>query len=89
MESPRIPGRFKPRLEARLDQLGEGHQLVVLLEREANEGDDVGQHAAGRSVDLCAVERLVGLPQLLGGPTIGRTPDGMCQFLDLFERQPL
>ena len=62
----------EPGAVALADELGIGHELVLLVERDPHEGDEVGQHPLARAAHLRAVERLVGLPQPLGRPPVRR-----------------
>ena len=60
------------------------------MDGEADEGDEVCEDAfAARAFDLRLLQRSIGLPELGFVPEVGRLFDGVGEFLDVFERQPL
>jgi hypothetical protein len=65
------------------------HELAVLMEREPDERDDVGENALSGAVHLRAVERFVSGPELCGCPLVRRSADRVRELLDLLEREPL
>ena len=79
-----------PALEPRPHALGVGHQLVVLVQREAHEGHDVGeQPLARRPAHLVLLQQLVGPPQDLRRPRARRGLDRRGQGLDVVVAQPV
>ena len=80
----------QPGFEVGVDALGEWDEFVVLMDGEADEGDEVGQDAfRGGSFDLGLIESGVGLPELGFGPEVRRFLDRVGQFLDVFEPERL
>ena len=80
----------QPRVEVSVDLLGEWHQLTVLVDGEADEGDEVCENTlAARAFDLRLLQCRIGLPELGFVPEIGRFFDGVGQILDVLEPQPL
>ena len=80
----------QPRFEVRVDALGEWDEFVVLVDGEADEGDEVGQDAfRGRAFDLGFIEGGVGLPELGFGPEMRWFLDRVGQFFDVFEPEGL
>ena len=80
----------QPRFEVRVDSLGEWDEFVVLVNGEADEGDEVGEDALrGRAFDLGFIEGGVGLPELGFGPEVRRLLDGVGQLFDVFEPEGL
>ena len=68
----------QPGFEVRIDALGEWDEFVVLVNGEADEGDEVGEDAfRGRAFDLGFIEGGVGLPELGFGPEVRRLLDGV------------
>ena len=79
----------QPGVVALADEVGVGDELVVLVERDADEGDEVGEDALAGAAHLRAVELLVRLPELLGRPLVRRPADRLGELLDLAEGEPL
>ena len=79
----------EPGVVALADEVGIRHELVLLVERDADERDEVGEDALAGAAHLRAVELLVGLPELLGRPLVGRPADRLRELLDLAEGEPL
>ncbi len=76
----------EPGAEALADELGVRDELLVLVERDAHERDEVGEHALAGAAHLRAVERLVRLPQPLGRPAVRRPLDRLRELLHLARR---
>ena len=72
-----------------VDIFAERVQVALLVHGEAHQRNQVGEDALPRAAHLGAVERLVGLPEAVGGPGPRRALDGFRQFLNLLEREPL
>ena len=79
----------EPGVVALADEVGVGHELVFLVEGDADEGDEVGEHAVAGAAHLRAVELLVGLPELVGCPLVRRTADRLGELLHLAEGEAL
>ena len=80
----------QPGFEVGIDALGEWDEFVVLVDGEADEGDEIGQDAfRGCSFDLGLIEGGVGLPELGFGPEMRRLLDRVGQFFDVFEPEGL
>ncbi len=76
----------QPCIEIRVHPLGERHQFVVLVDGEADEGDEIGQDSlAARAFDFRLLQCGIGLPELRFVPQVGRFFDGVGQFLDVFK----
>src|SRR5207247_4849526 len=79
----------EPGAVALADEVRVGDELVLLVKRDPDERDEVGQNALSRAADPRAVERLVRLPEPLRRPAEGRTLDRLRELLHLAEREPL
>ena len=79
----------EPGVVAVADEVGVGDELVVLVEGDADEGDEVGEDALAGAAHLRAVELLVRLPELLGRPLVRGPADRLGELLDLAEGEPL
>ena len=78
-----------PVREPRLHPVGERHQLVLLVEGEAEDRDDVGEDALpGSPANLVAVERLVRPPEPVGRPVARGRFDLLGEILDVAIADP-
>ena len=79
----------QPGVVALADEVGVRDELVLLVEGDADERDEVGEHALAGAAHLRAVELLVRLPELLGRPLVRRAADRLRELLHLAEGEPL
>lgn len=94
LEPPQLVGReaasvglllAQPEVEAQLDHLGVGNELVILLQGVADEADQIRVELAAMALDAVLLEPLIGAPDTLGRQVERGLADRRGELLDLGE----
>src|SRR5439155_20804272 len=71
------------------DIVAEWMQVILRVHGEAHQRNQLSEDPLARAPHFGTVERLISLPEAVGGPGARRALDGFGQLLNLLEREPL